>query len=981
MSRRLIPLLLILMLMVLSAGAAQAQAPFVNITSPANNTTITNLGSVLNVTVNFGNAPEGGAGLLLRAWDDGESQMFAQNATNDVSLIPWQTTLDFTATPPTAGTHGHLTAYMLDASANIIATSAPIQVTYGSPAPPTPVPTNTPLPSPTPTNPPPPTPTPIPSSTQISISVPANGATVDPSTAISVSGTGGGLTNTTVTVRLFNANNQELGEQSAVPLSDTTWALTVTQTQNVPTTGNGSLIAYAISGNTVVAVSNPVAVNFPGAPQPTPTSPATPTVHISQPNNGSVIDISHPVHVSGTSHNLPIHKVTVRAARSDSSVIIDATVNTFGNGNWSANLPVSVPPATPGIIYVFALDSGNNIVAQDSINVTWGAVNVNPVITITSPQQGQIVGFNNAPIPVFGFEANAFENTVGVRALDTFGNTLAQTSAVAAPNGNWQAYLNVNVTPGTPGSLLAFISSPQNGAIIASARVNVIYGGQCFIRTDWPIYVVQAGDTLLKIAQRTGSTVAALATANCISNANIVYTGQQLHVPNLPVTPAPQNVTINILTPANNTQVNSALPITVAGNGLNIAGNDVVVRALDSTGNLLAQQTTTAGAGDATGNSAWQVSLMVNTPTTTTGTIYVFAQSPTTGAVIADALTNVTFGGSAQAAPTQTPTEKKLIISQPTDGISVPAVGPLQVTGQVIGPFDGDVYVRILDSQGNVIGETEANTSQPDAQGNSLWVASLTVNLPQGTRGTIFAYIPSPFDTSALISDAVNIVFGAATNGPFITLTNPMPYATLDISQPLTITGTGGALPNGALVVRALDSQGNILAEAPTTIANGGNTWQATLQVNVAVGTRGSIVAFATQGQNTTPLAIASAFVTFGDPSSTANFVRINAPLPDSLIDPSQTLMIGGTADMRNGNTVKVQIVDDQGNVLVSQPRNLSPAINGNFGVWQMLVELKSMAPGTHLHIVAMTTSKVDGSTLATDNVDIIVGNASQPTS
>ncbi len=971
MSKRLIPLLLILMLIVLSAGAAQAQAPFVNITSPANNSTITDLSAVLNVTVNFGNAPEGGAGLLLRAWDDSESQMFAQNQTTDVSTIPWQTTLDFSATPPTAGTHGHLTAYMLDPSANIVATSAPIQVTYGVPAPPTPVPTNTPIP----TNTPMPTPTNIPSSTQISISVPTNGATVDPSTAIPVSGTGAGLTNTTITVRLFNASNQELGEQSAVPQSDTTWALTVTKTQNVPTMGNGSIIAYAISGNIVVAVSNPVAVNFPGSPQPTPTSPATPTVHIFQPTNGSVIDISHPVHISGSSHNLPIPKVTVRAARSDSSVIIDATVNVFNNGNWSVNLPVSVPPATPGIIYVFALDGGNNIVAQDSINVTWGAVNVNPVVTITSPQQGQIVGFNGQQIPVFGFEANAFENTVGVRALDTFGNILAQTSAVAAQNGNWQAGLNVNVTPGTPGSIFAYIASPQNGAIIASARVNVFYGGQCFIRTDWPIYVVQAGDTLLKIAQRTGSTVAALAIANCIPNANIVFTGQQLHVPNLPVTPMPQNVTINILTPANNTQVNSALPITVAGNGLNIAGNNVVARALDSTGNLLAQQTTTAGAADATGNSGWQVSLTVNTPTTTTGTIYVFAQSPSTGAVIADALTNVTFGG---AAPTQAPNQKKLIISQPTDGISVPAVGPLQVTGQVIGPFDGDVYVRVLDSRGNVIGETEANTSQPDAQGNSLWVASLTINLPQGTRGTIFAYIPSPFDTAALVSDAVNVVFGAAANGPFITLTNPLPYATLDISQPLTITGTGGGLPNGALMVQALNSQGNLLAETPATLDNTGH-WQVTLPVNIAVGTRGAIVALATQGQNTDPIAYAAVFVTFGDPSSTANFVRINAPLLSSLIDPSQTLMIGGTADMRNGNSVKVQIMDDQGNVLVTQPRNLSPALAGNFGVWQMLVELKNIAPGTHLSIVAMTISKADGSTLATDSVNIIVGNASQP--
>ena len=66
--------------------------------------------------------------------------------------------------------------------------------------------------------------------------------------------------------------------------------------------------------------------------------------------------------------------------------------------------------------------------------------------------------------------------------------------------------------------------------------------------------------------------------------------------------------------------------------------------------------------------------------------------------------------------------------------------------------------------------------------------------------------------------------------------------------------------------------------------------------------------------------------------------------------------------------------MDDQGNVLVEQPRNLNPSENGDFGVWQMLVELQSMPAGTHLRINALTTSKVDGTTLATDSVDIIVG-------
>jgi hypothetical protein len=88
--------------------------------------------------------------------------------------------------------------------------------------------------------------------------------------------------------------------------------------------------------------------------------------------------------------------------------------------------------------------------------------------------------------------------------------------------------------------------------------------------------------------------------------------------------------------------------------------------------------------------------------------------------------------------------------------------------------------------------------------------------------------------------------------------------------------------------------------------------------------------------------------------------------------------MIAGTAAQGNSNVVTVQIVDERGNILVEQPRNLNPSVEGTFGVWQMLVELRSMSAGTRLRINALTTSRTDGSTLATDSVDITVGQPSQ---
>ncbi len=67
----------------------------------------------------------------------------------------------------------------------------------------------------------------------------------------------------------------------------------------------------------------------------------------------------------------------------------------------------------------------------------------------------------------------------------------------------------------------------------------------CIVRTDWPVYTVVRGDTLNKIAQRSGTTAGVLASANCLPNINTIYAGQQLRVPSAPVvltpTPVPSN--------------------------------------------------------------------------------------------------------------------------------------------------------------------------------------------------------------------------------------------------------------------------------------------------------------------------------------------------------------------------------------------------------------------------------------------------------
>ena len=48
---------------------------------------------------------------------------------------------------------------------------------------------------------------------------------------------------------------------------------------------------------------------------------------------------------------------------------------------------------------------------------------------------------------------------------------------------------------------------------------------------DWPVYVVQAGDTLYDIAERFGSTVEAIVAANDIVDARLIGVGQRLYIP------------------------------------------------------------------------------------------------------------------------------------------------------------------------------------------------------------------------------------------------------------------------------------------------------------------------------------------------------------------------------------------------------------------------------------------------------------------
>ena len=91
-------------------------------------------------------------------------------------------------------------------------------------------------------------------------------------------------------------------------------------------------------------------------------------------------------------------------------------------------------------------------------------------------------------------------------------------------------------TAGTPSPTVTLNPTPTQGSLPQPTSAAPPTVTNCTARTDWQIYTVQAGDTLGIIAQRTGSTINALATGNCLANPDSIAVGQQLRVPQLPST-------------------------------------------------------------------------------------------------------------------------------------------------------------------------------------------------------------------------------------------------------------------------------------------------------------------------------------------------------------------------------------------------------------------------------------------------------------
>jgi len=108
-------------------------------------------------------------------------------------------------------------------------------------------------------------------------------------------------------------------------------------------------------------------------------------------------------------------------------------------------------------------------------------------------------------------------------------------SATQTPHATHTASPSMTHTPTrTPSAThTATVNLSETHTPTYEAFPNVTPLALCAIPQGWQVYIVKSGDTLSKIAQRVGSTVKALSTANCLVDVNRIVTGDVLYVPSV----------------------------------------------------------------------------------------------------------------------------------------------------------------------------------------------------------------------------------------------------------------------------------------------------------------------------------------------------------------------------------------------------------------------------------------------------------------
>ncbi len=255
-----------------------------------------------------------------------------------------------------------------------------------------------------------------------------------------------------------------------------------------------------------------------------------------------------------------------------------------------------------------------------------------------------------------------------------------------------------------------------------------------------------------------------------------------------------------------------------------------------------------------------------------------------------------------EPAPTPEPGKAFIAINVPSQGAVVDISVPVEVSGRGAGLPEGNVVVQALDRDGNVLAQQATIVDAPDAGtgGEGPWAVQLTINTEPGMAGKIRAFSQSPADNSLVAEAVVEVSLGRTEAKPvFVRIDEPLPGAVLNIDRPVRVRGIGGGLPEGNVVVQALDREGNVLAQQPTTIktnvVGGEGPWEVELTGSIAPGTPGQIRAFSPSPADNSVLAESRVDVTYGQPVE-------NVP-PVAVVEGPSEAFVGDTVTFQGGKS------------------------------------------------------------------------------
>lgn len=126
--------------------------------------------------------------------------------------------------------------------------------------------------------------------------------------------------------------------------------------------------------------------------------------------------------------------------------------------------------------------------------------------------------------------------------------TLGSTSEIPTAIPSTPTNLPTQTFTASPTSTFTF--TPTETPTATASNTPLPSPTQCVPQYFWPIYVVQPRDNLSAIALITGSSVPELMLANCLTR-TLIYVGQRLYVPYLPIPTATITSTYTPIVPTN----------------------------------------------------------------------------------------------------------------------------------------------------------------------------------------------------------------------------------------------------------------------------------------------------------------------------------------------------------------------------------------------------------------------------------------------